>query len=237
MLCGRWQSSYALLPDTPYTFHIPYPDEGVYGMLNVVTGAETVEVHTYSRDKTLLRSDTLEVLEWEEAIREKGMVITPLIQRHGAAVRIHRGQQDDAPTIGCLIPPENSSHLLDSEGCSYWALISQDLDVVELFFMEVLTKLLIPVGEIMYLDMQVLEDERFRAQGAGGKVLYTRLNVPHVRSPQPGKLYVTCLLQPRCARGRSTRSATAITLAVNPWDVQLASAYTGPPANVVKHLQ
>jgi hypothetical protein len=222
------------MPDTPYTFHIPYPDEGQYGTLKVVTGAETVEVHTYGRDRTLLQSDTLELLEWEEAIRGKGMVLTPLIQRYGTAVRTSTGE--DA-TIGCLIPPEHSPHFLDCEGCFYRALISEDLDVAELFFMDVLTDLLIPVGEILYLNMQVLEDERFRAQGAGGKVLYTRLNVPHIRSPEVGKLYVTCLHQPRSAKGRSTRSATAITLAVNPWDVQLASAYAGPPGNVVKHLQ
>lgn len=222
------------MPDTPYTFHIPYPDEGKYGMLNVVSAAESMEVHTFGPDKALLTSDTLELLEWEEAIRGKGMIITPLIQRYGAAVRT---STDQDAKIGCLIPPENSPHFLDSEGCFYRALISEDLDVVELFFMDVLTSLLIPVGEVLYLNMQVLEDERYRAQGAGGKVLYTRLNVPHVRRPEVGKLYVTCLHQPRSAKGRSTRSATAITLAVNPWDVQLASAYAGPPGSVVKHLQ
>ena len=84
--------------------------------------------------------------------------------------------------------------------------------------------------------MVVLEDATFRQQGRNGKVLFTRLDIPHVRVPEIGKLYVTCLHQPRGSNRRSARSASAITLAVNPWDVQLASAYTGDPANVVKNL-
>ena len=102
--------------------------------------------------------------------------------------------------------------------------------------MDVLKDALIPIGEVLYLDMSVIQEARYRDQGAGGKVLYTRLNVPHVKDPEPGKLYVTCLHQPKSARGRSLRSATCITLAVNPWDVQTPDAYTGPPGNIVKHL-
>ena len=72
---------------------------------------------------------------------------------------------------------------------------------------------------------------------APAQFCFTRLNVQHVHAPQVGKLYVTCLHQPRTSRGKSTRSATSMTLAVNPWDVQLASLYTGSPALVLKHLQ
>ena len=219
------------MPDTPYTFHIPHPDEGKYGFLMVTSHAECVEVHIYNRDNELETSENPDFMDWEESIRRAGIVITPLIRRYGAAVRL----QDDN-IIGCLIPPEASEELLDSNGCVYRALFSAELHVETLFFMDVLKTALIPVGEVMYLDMSVLQEERYRAQGAGGKLLYTRLNVPHVRCPEIGKLYVTCLHQPKSSRGRSMRSATCITLAVNPWDVQLASAYTGPQGNIVKHL-
>jgi hypothetical protein len=223
------------MPDVAYTFHVPFPDEGRYGILLVDSMAETVEVHTYSQARVLEDSATLGLLDWEEAIRSKGVVLTPLIRRGGAAVVVD--MPETGRQLGVLIPARaGTSNLLDAEACVYRALVTQELEVAELFFLDVLTDGLVPLGEILYLDMQVLEDERFRAQGAGGKVLFTRLNVPHVRVPEVGKLYVTCLHQPRTTRGKSTKSATAITLAVNPWNVQLASAYVGPPGNVVKHL-
>ena len=195
---------------------------------------DNVEVHVFDRPRGLFQSDTLSVMTWEEDIRDRNMVLTPLITRAGAAVSLQfQGEQ----RIGCLIPLEGKQTLLHADTCSYQALVTKELDVAEILFLDVLNTALIPLGEILYLDMSVLEDERFRSQGAGGKVLFTRLNVPHVRAPQVGKLYVTCLHQPRTSRGKSTRSATSMTLAVNPWDVQLASLYTGSPALVLKHLQ
>ena len=224
------------MPDVAYTFHVPFPEEGKYGVLLVDSMAETVEVHTYNEARVLEDSSTLGFMDWEETIRSRGVVITPLIRRGGAAVVVD--MPGTGQLLGVLVPARpGMSALLDADACGYRALVTQELDVAELFFMDVLRDGLVPLGEILYLDMQVLEDERFRAQGAGGKVLYTRLNVPHVRVPETGKLYVTCLHQPRTTRGKSTKSATAITLAVNPWNVQLASSYVGPPGSVVKHLQ
>lgn len=218
------------MPDTPYTFHVPHPDEGKYGFLMVNLSANCVEVNMFDASDSLITSETLDFLDWEQAIRQAGIVITPLIRRHGAAVQLEDG------SLGCLIPPENSEDLLDSNGCVYYALVNAEMEVRTLSFLVVLRSALLPVGEILYLDMSVIEQEHYRSQGAGGKVLYTRLNVPDVRDPVPGKLYVTCLNQPKTAKGRSLRSATCITLAVNPWDVQLASQYTGPPTSIVKHL-
>jgi hypothetical protein len=83
---------------------------------------------------------------------------------------------------------------------------------------------------------QVISDDRFRSQCAPGKVLYTRLSVPHIKKPEIGKLYVMCLYQARGARNKSSRSTSAITLAVNPWDVQLVSEFKGRPSSIVKLL-
>lgn len=218
------------MPDTPYSFHIPHPDEGKYGFMMINLSADCVEIHTFGANDELETTDMLDFMEWEQHMRRRGMVITPLIRRHGAAVSLPNG------VLGCLVPQENSEDLFDSNGCVYRALIDADLQVATLFFLDVLKEALVPVGEVLYLDMSVIEEERYRRQGEGGKVLLTRLNVPHVKDPEPGKLYVTCLHQPKSARGRSMRSATCITLAVNPWDVQTAASYTGPPANIVKHL-
>jgi hypothetical protein len=239
---NAFTSSYALEPDTRYTFHVPHPAEGgEYGMISVNTRTENVVVETFSlEDEGRNRVNNWSFMEWEERIRETGVVITPLIRRLGAAVvvkSIDPDTQEESVTIGCLISSsQDGEDLLDVSDCTYNALVSVGMDVAKLFFLDVLKECLIPVGEVLYLDMNVLTEERYKALGRQGKVLYVRLNVPNVRNPEQGKLYVTCIHQPRNSHGRSARGASAITLAVNPWDVQLASSYTGVIANVVKHL-
>ncbi len=184
--------------------------------------------------------ESLDFSTWEETLRAKGIVITPLIERAGAAVAIvetHPETQTKTTTIACLVPPaENDGRLLDVCDLTYHALLSADMLTARVFFVDILTDSLLPVGEILYLNMQVLDDAKFREMGRAGKLLYTRLDIPHVRVPEVGKLYVTCLHQPRGSSRRSSKGATAITLAVNPWDVQLASEYTGDPSNVIKNL-
>ena len=232
------------MPEITYTFHTPHPPEGepkAVGFVRVDLDSEKVAVETMSGESfdqcELLM---LDFMEWEGTLRAKGIVITPLIERAGAAVVI---VETDAQTgeesrqIGCLVPPrENDGRLLDASDLTYHALLTSDMRTARIFFVDMLTECLLPVGEVLYLNMEVLDDARVRAMGRNGKVLYTRLDIPHVRVPEIGKLYVTCLHQPQAANRRSARGATAITLAVNPWDVQLASAYTGDPASVIKHL-
>ncbi len=203
------------------------------------TDSDRVAVETF-KDTDQMELEMFDVANWEEAIRAKGIVITPLIERLGTAVIIAEKDVDTQEVrrqIACLVPPEdNDGRLLDETELAYHALISSDMRTARVFFSEILTECLVPIGEILYLDMQVLDDPQFRAQGAGGKVLFTRLDVPHIRLPEVGKLYVTCLYQPKGGRGRVAKSASPITLAVNPWNVQLASDYQGSQASVVKHL-
>jgi hypothetical protein len=113
------------------------------------------------------------------------------------------------------------------------------MEVTEIFFYKVLRHALVPVGEVLYLEMSVIEDDRFRAQGgtSGTKVLYTRLSVPNVRVPEEGKLYVAALYQPINNRGRRENYSSSITFAVNPWDVQLVSEYKGDTRDIVKNLK
>lgn len=234
------------MPDVAYTFHIPHPPpgdaRGTYGVLRVNLDIENVAVETFigdAGDETQL--DLLDFMRWEEDIRARGIVITPLLDRAGVAVVVTDTDEEtgaERRELGCLVPPQdNDGRLLDESDCTYHALLNSDMRTARIFFLEVLRECLLPVGEILYLDMQVLEDPQFRDQGTGGKLLFTRLDIPHIRCPEVGKLYVTCLHQPRTGRqSSSSRGATAITLAVNPWDVQLASTFTGDPASVVKHL-
>lgn len=245
-VCKYVQSPYYLMPDVAYTFHVPHPPpagaSGTYGVIRVDVDAELVGVETFiGEDGDQSQLDSLDYMRWEEEIRARGVVITPLIDRAGVAVLVTETDEEtvaEKRVLGCLVPPQdNDGRLLDATDCTYHALLTADMRTARIFFLEVLRECLLPVGEVLYLNMAVLEDAQFREQGRGGKVLFTRLDIPHVRCPEVGKLYVTCLHQPRRNRQcSSTRGSTAITLAVNPWDVQLASAYAGDPASVVKHL-
>ncbi len=243
-LTRPFQSPYHLMPDVSYTFHTPHPPEGqlkAVGLLRVDLDLEKVALETYHGDSfDHAVTENLDFMAWESKIRAKGIVLTPLIQRAGAAVVIvetNPETREETRQIGCLVPPhENDGSLFDPSDLTYHALLTSNMNTARVFFMDILSECLLPVGEVLYLNMAVLDDARFRELGRGGKVLYTRLDVPHVRVPEVGKLYVTCLHQPRGSNRRTARSATAITLAVNPWDVQLASVYSGDPANVVKHL-
>lgn len=241
MLTACLQSSYPLMPDVYYTFHVPLQETDLYGTIRVELDNEHVSVITRSTEFEDLRDvETYDFTDWEEKIRARGLVITPLITRAGAAVVMEQEDpvtKEKSKTIGCLIPHSpNSEDLLDPVTCKYHALCSPENDVAELFFSDVLNQGLIAIGEIMYLDMAVIQDERFRSQGGRGKLLYTRLSIPHTKNPEVGKLYVTCLHQARGARAKSARSSIAVTLAVNPWDVQLASEYKGNPSSIVKQL-
>ena len=142
------------MPDVPYTFHVPHPDEGRHGILMVEPDTESVTMQTFNREGVLIHDTVLDVLEWEETVRESGAVITPLLRRLGAAVRVLR--DDGSQSIGALIPhSEGSKALLCHENRTYKALITSEMDVAELFFLDVLKTALIPVGEVLYLNMQV----------------------------------------------------------------------------------
>lgn len=141
------------MPEVAYTFHVPHPDEGRNGILLVEPDTDSVTMRTFNQEGVLIHDTVLDVMEWEETVRQSGAVITPLIRRLGAAVLVR--QDDDSRAIGVLVPhAEGSRSLLRTESRSYKALITRELDVAELFFMDVLKTALIPVGEILYLNMQ-----------------------------------------------------------------------------------
>ena len=234
------------MPDVFYSYHIPKfsdsPDEpfGDYGTLRIVTVAETVELVRYKGDtKDRIAEEMLDFDDWDEYLRKNHMVVSPLITRGGACVMLETEDGSaGGKTLGCLITQPDAGALFNPQTCSYQALISKELDTAELFFLDLLGPgTLVPIGEVMYLDISVLEEPGFRAQANGGRLLYTRLAPPNVRAPEEGKLYVTGLYQPLNRRGVGEVSASPITFAVNPWDVQLASSYTGDSHRIIKRLR
>ena len=192
----------------------------------------------------------LTMFNWDDFLQKENMVVTPLIKRLGACVIVNSlGDMQEDETqggarggtkkkmLGSLISYPEYGALFNPVNCSYQALMTKEMEITEIFFYEVLTTALVPVGEILYLNMDVIQDERFTIQTGSGKVLYTRLSVPNTSHPIEGKLYVAALYKPMPRRGRRDSFSTCITFVVNPWDLQLASDYTGDEANVVMHLK
>ena len=181
----------------------------------------------FSNEASIKSHDT-----WEQHLRHKNYVITPMIWRKGACVEVHLDETQSV--LGCLVSYPDFQSQFNPGECKYQALIDANNTVSQIFFLDAL-QWLVPVGEILYLDMDVLEDEHYRRQGGNGKLLYTRLNVPPSSEPEEGKLYVTALLKK--PRSRTTQAlVSVVTLTVNPWDVRLASKYVGDPKLVVPHL-
>lgn len=234
------------MPNTFYSYHIPkFSDEpseseGDYGTIIIHTNANTVEISRYGKDKQEKEAVTQDFDDWDEYLRRENMVVTPLITRGGACVMLELGGDDSQPnkkTLGCLIKYEEFNSLFNPNTCCYQALVTKEMDVAQIFFLDMFVNSMVPIGEVMYLKINVLPDEGFRAQGAGGRLLYTRLAPPNVREPEEGKLYVTGLYQPLNRRGSVEVSASPITFAVNPWDIQMASEYTGDPSKILKRLR
>jgi hypothetical protein len=198
---------------------------------------DTVVITRFGKDRALKDTYQLDMFEWDDFLRKENMVITPLIKRLGACVALDAPEGTARRILGCLISYPEHGALFNPSTCSYQALISKDMDVTEIFFREVLTEALVPVGEVLYLDMDVISDDRFTIPTGAGKVLYTRLSVPNTAQPVEGKLYVAAVYQPMNARGRRAGCTSCVTFVVNPWDVQLASEYSGDTANIVKHLK
>jgi hypothetical protein len=232
------------MPDTYYSFHIPkftdapHASEGNYGIVHVITNAATVELSRYNQQKELVDAVTLDFDDWDEYLRREHMVITPLITRGGACIMLEVDEDGEKKkTLGCLIKYPEFDALFNPNTCCYQALVSEQMDVAQLFFIDMLKNAMVPIGEVMYLKISVLPEESFRTQGDGDRLLFTRLAPPNVRDPVEGKLYVTGLYQPLGRRGTGEVSASPVTFAVNPWDVQLASEYTGDHSRVIQRLR
>jgi hypothetical protein len=232
------------MPDVYYSFHVPkYSNEtdesvGDYGTIHVISNANSVDVARFDKNQEPLEPLALDFDTWDVELRLRHMVVTPLITRGGVCVSLNLGGGDSTQTtLGCLIKYQEEKSYFNPSTCCYQALMNDEMDVAQIFFLDLFKHCMVPIGEIVYLDVSVLPEEGFRAQGAGGKLLYTRLAPPNVHTPEEGKLYVMGLYQPLGRRGTSEVSASPITFAVNPWDIQLASDYTGSQNNILKRLR
>jgi hypothetical protein len=183
--------------------------------------------------------DIAEYDEWEERMQQRKYVLTPMIERSGAClvVDITGPDGEKTPKLGCLIKYPEYGTQFNHLTLKYQALVDQDNTVAQVHFMETLRDLL-PIGTIMYLKLDVIDDERFSRQHSNrrAKYLLTRLNVPNVCFPEQGKIFVTGLHERK--RGRTqTALVTSVTFPVNPWDVVLKEMFDGNEDEIVQRLE
>ena len=175
--------------------------------------------------------------DWDEYIQTKEYVLAPLVERGGACVLVDIGDGGDNPkeeVIGCLIKDPDTGTQFNAETGDYQALVKEDNSIMPIFFKDVMNSL-IPVGTIMYLRMEVIQDDKTGHPSRNGKFLHTRLNAPNVSDPVQGKVYVTGTYKIKRTRTQAA-SESCVTFAVNPWDVILQQLFKGDHDSIVKHL-
>lgn len=171
--------------------------------------------------------------EWEEYIASKGYVLMPMVERGGACIIVDIGG-GEGEMLGCLIKYPDLDTQLNFVTGKYQALVKEDNSIAQVFFKDVMD-CIVPVGTVMYLDMGVIQDERFAHPLRKGKYLHTRLNVPNIMEPEQGKVYVTGMYKRNKTRTQLA-SSSSVTFAVNPWDITPQALFKGDTESIVKYL-
>ena len=191
--------------------------------------------YTYTKEEPEGTAMTFwEYDEWEDSLMQARAVLTPMVERAGACLLVEMDGGESR--LGCLVRYPDLDTQFNHQTLHYQALVDEANTVTQVFFTDAL-RCLLPVGTLMYLKMDVIEDERFNqpARSSAGKWLLTRLNVPNTSNPVQGKLYVSTLYKKKRSRGQSG-FVVSVTFPVNPWDVQLKQMFSGPEDSIVKHL-
>jgi len=183
------KSKYECMTGRHYAYHVPGTRPLNYGHIFFHRSTKKVEINMYI-DVHHDAVAYVDFMEWDKYLQDNSMVLAPMISRGGACIKVN---MDDDEILGCLIKSEEGSNLLfKSDTCSYKVSCKDPETVAHVFFLDAL-EALVPVGEVVYLDLENTSIGCFRMPG---KFLYARLNVPHVREPEEGKLYVSFLTNP-----------------------------------------
>jgi len=246
------RASYSLMPNVDYAWH--RPGTGEHGLITAQTAGSKMVIEYYQLPPGADRSapdhgETVLFDRWEQAARERGIVLTPAIWRAGACVRVQ--EASGAASVGVLVRAEGADTLLHKATCSYAALVRRPPDeeqsqhpsqpptqppapsTVHLPLVQAISALL-PVGEPLYLNHACIDKAEFRKVG---KLLKVRLNVPNTLEPEDGRVYVTCHYSDRPFGRPDVASLPSVTMTVDPWDLTLPSEYKGPAGSVLEFLQ
>jgi hypothetical protein len=167
------------------------------------------------------RSCNFSITDWHLELAESGFIVMPMIWRSGACVRV---EVDGIFRVGCLAPPADPSSEgnFSLENLGYEAVVLGDfprkinaLDVCEA---------LLPIGTRLYicaesssavpllrrLNVNIPDGEM------AGYAIQAHLNSPSTRTPEPGRVNMTFVVQ-------SPQGALAESVVVDPWELLLES--------------
>ena len=215
---------YELLSSTYYS--VWRDSDSAFGTLFVSVRSAVVTVELHLKDQET-EAFSMDFDEWQDGLRRRGLLVTPMIWRQGACVenKTASGRRE----LACIVPPPTTEGGLPPEtnfspsDCSYSILSRQGVPARKLHFFKALNRL-VPVGTEVFvllrapgvqaLGLQLTRTDRNR------EFLSGRLNVPTVKTPEPGKIYVTCMQKPILARSDAS-DVSCTTLVLDPWEAVL----------------
>jgi hypothetical protein len=125
--------------------------------------------------------------------------------------------------VACIVPYTTGSNFSPGSLC-YRAKLTEE-KIIEVFAHEVITKL-IPVGTEVFVRLyndrvrRLVENKLPRPSDRARNFLSARLNIPTIAEPEPGKVYVSCILKAATVRHDAACAGT-LTLVLNPWEISL----------------
>ncbi len=167
---------------------------------------------------------SLSLLNWQEEMKKEGFIMLPMVWRAGACVTM------DANTIGCLVPPEKHEEIaydgnFCTEGLEYRALVRRG--VQEKISVMQMMQTLLAVGHRLYLKMEshsaAIVRRRLivdiRSNELSSYALQVHLSTPNNLTPEPGKVFVVCLVCKIVGGVRSVKGSVSEVLIVDPWEL------------------
>lgn len=223
--------SYQLMPGR---YHAVYGKErDVWGSMIINDGAVLLVLENS-------QAFSWEFHEWEDKLREEGLLVMPTIWRSGAAVRL------DGGVVGCLVPDGTRDSMTEQGDMvgdefylsnydhiqhAYWARCEQD-KMLPLKVIDTMERLIAP-GAFLWIKPGSAAWEKLAPRfppsalpeaDAVQRALRVRLNVPLAPNPEAGKVHVTVIRRKKTSRRNLDFNFDHIT--VDPWELT-----ADPPGN------
>ena len=212
--------TYFIQPGRAYC--VRNPITGCLGILflNKETGGITLEFEP-TPGSDMLAGASLDVLRWQDQLKERGFVMLPMVWRKGACVAWDS-------RVGCLVEPgQDNQHdgNFSVERMGYVARLGIN-EHVEISVMDALSGLL-PIGQRLLLRLSshsarpVLRrlPVSLRGDAVSQSALKVHLDSPNTMEPVEGKVYVVCLVRRLQEEDSNPAGSVCETFVVDPWEL------------------
>jgi len=213
--------TYFIRPGKAYCVHNPCT--GCLGILvyNEEPACVSLEVQDHP-DDTVFTAQVLDLLRWQDQLKESGFIMLPMVWRSGACISWEN-------KVGCLVPPAGSNQHdgnFSIQDLGYTARLLPDNEI-KVPVLQALSNLL-PVGQRLYLnlgsDSAASVAKRLPVAVRQGDLAHTllkvHLTVPDTLDPLAGKVFVGCLVKQLNVNNRSlVVGSYCEVVAVEPWEL------------------